>query len=101
MDAAAAAVKTVNTTPDIGAKTFPSVVVKIFTDTFSGAGAEICTGTLSHASGEVGSRWMVRTSAKIYTGAFSHAGAKICFRSHDQGRQINRHDHSGRRRASK
>jgi hypothetical protein len=99
MDAAAAAVKTVNITPDIGAKTFPGVVVKIFTDTFSSA--EIRIGALSHASGEVGSRWMVGTSAQIYTGAFSHAGAKIFFRSHDQGRQINRHDHSDRGRASK
>jgi hypothetical protein len=54
MDAAAAVIKNIDTHSAIGAKTFPGLVVEIFTDTFSSA--EIRTGALSHASDEVGSR---------------------------------------------
>jgi hypothetical protein len=114
MDDATAVIKTILPSPCVSAKIFSRVVAKIFTDTLSSvviknftdtfSSAEIRAGTLSHASGEVGSRRMDRTGAEIHSGAFSRAGAEIFFRSDNrgnQGRQINRPDHSGRRRASK
>ena len=89
MDAATAVIKTINTAPSIVAKIFTGLVTKIFTDTSSDAGDKIFTGAFY----DVGD--------KIFTGAFPHVSDEIFSRPNYQGRQINRPDHSNRRRASK
>jgi hypothetical protein len=77
MDAASAVIKTINATPSSGTKIFLGLVAEIFTDTFFGPGY------------------------KIFTAAFYRFSAKIFSRSDDQGRQVNRPDHTNRGRASK